>query len=45
MKAQYEARLAEVDRELKRYQIDADNQTRITVAQINHSMPMMPAQV
>lgn len=42
MKAQYEARLQEVELELKRYQIDADNQTRITVAQINHSQPAFP---
>lgn len=42
IKAQYEARLQEVELELKRYQIDADNQTRITVAQINHSQPAFP---
>jgi hypothetical protein len=35
MKAQYEARLREVELELSKYKTDQDNRTRITVAQIN----------
>jgi hypothetical protein len=42
MKAQYEALLAEKQIELDRYKVDADNQTRIIVAQINAASKAQP---